>query len=222
MEILTNAWSSSLPYIFLSLLIVAIIFTVAFMQKQLYKLLLKIAVEIRGLFSNSELHAINEGNRATKVITLLSLLLSSLFSIFIVCFMVGTIMIYAVSETLAVFELSLFSSFVKVVLEWILLIISAILLIFAGIYASKFTSHYINKANLSHARLYAQFTSLLLIILTLGLSLNYMNSAISIANLSLIMISASAGISLLLPAFKYIHSKNRNTRKSYKLNFHRR
>ncbi|MEJ2052482.1 MAG: hypothetical protein P8X42_01065 [Calditrichaceae bacterium] len=118
------------------------------------------------------------------------------------CFVIGTIMIYAVSEALAIFEISLFSSFFKIMYEWILLLISSILLIFTGIYASKFISFYINKTKFPHAQLMAQFISAIMIMASMGLSISYMNSAVSIVNLSLIMISVSTGIALILPVLK--------------------
>jgi hypothetical protein len=114
-------------------------------------------------------------------------------------------MLYAVSETLAIFEISILPSFFKIAFEWILLVISSVLLIFAGIYASKLLSYYIHKFHIPYAHLMAQFSSAILLFFSVFISFRNIGSATSIVNFSLLIVSSTLLIALISPIIKWNH-----------------
>lgn len=209
MDFLLNAWIITAPIIFLAVLIISIYFLARFSQRQSNRLFLKIASEIKTLFMDQPpLQKSSNDNDPSKVVTYTSQALSSLISLFIVSFIIGSIMLYAVSQILSILEISILPSFFKIVFEWILLVISAILLIFAGIYASKLLSYYIYKLRIPRAHLIAQITSGILLFLSVFISFRNMGSATSIVNFSLLIVSASLLIALISPIMKWHHVKS--------------
>ncbi|MEJ2543845.1 MAG: hypothetical protein P8Y99_07235 [Calditrichaceae bacterium] len=143
MDFLLNAWTITAPIIFLAVLLILTYLLARFSQKQSNRLFLKIAAEIKSLFTDQmPLRKSSIENDPSKLVSYTSLALSSLTSLFVVSFIIGSIMLYAVSQILSILEISILPSFFNIVFEWILLVISAILLIFAGIYASKLLSYY--------------------------------------------------------------------------------
>ena len=215
MDFLSNAWTFAAPVIFLVVLLISIYFLARFSQKQCNRLFLKIATEVKGLFVNQvPMTRSTIENSHPRLISYTSLALSSLFSLFIVSFIIGSIMLYAVSEVLSIFEISILPSFFKMIFEWILLVVSAFLLIFAGIYASKLLSYYIYKLHIPHAHLVAQFSSAVLLFLSVFISFRNMGSATSIVNFSLLIVSASLLIALISPIVKWNHIKSNHKSKA--------
>lgn len=215
MEFLIKAWTIGAPIFSLIVLVVFIIFVIFFSQKQCNRLFLKIYTEIKDLFLNeSPLGKRIIHDDQSKILKYTTFVLSSLLSIFVACFIIGSIMLYAVSEVLSVLGISILSSFFNIAFEWIMLIISAILLVFAGIYASKLLSYYIHKLNIPHAHHLAQFTSAVLLIISVFISFSHMGSATSIFNLSFLIVSTSLIIALILPVIKINHSRSEHKRKA--------
>ena len=215
MEFLIKAWTIGAPIFFLIALVFSIVFIIRFSQKQCYRLFLKIYAEVKDLFVNKTplgKQVINEDQ--SKMLNYTSFVLSNLLSIFVVCFIVGSIMLYAVSEVLSVLGISILPSFFNIAFEWTMLILSAILLVFAGIYASKLLSYYIHKLNIPHAHHLAQFSSAALLILSIFLSFRHMGSATNIVNFSFLIVSASLLIALVSPVIKWSHSKTGQKRKA--------
>ena len=209
MDFLLNAWTITAPILFLAVLLILTYILARFSQKQSNRLFLKIAVEIKTLFTDQKpLHKSGNENDPSKLVSYTSLALSSLISLFVVSFIIGSIMLYAVSQILSILEISILPSFFKIVFEWILLVLSAILLIFAGIYASKLLSYYVYKLRIPHAHLIAQITSGVLLFLSVFISFRNMGSATSIVNFSLLIVSASLLIALISPIIKWHHAKS--------------
>jgi hypothetical protein len=215
MEFLIKAWTVGSPIIFIIFLIISALYIARFSQKQCNRLFNKIYVEIKDLFTNKNPfgNQVIEGVQS-KIFYYTTFVLSSLLSIFIVCFIIGSFMLYAVSEVLSVIGVSILPSFLNIAFEWTMLIISAILLVFAGIYASKLLSYYIHKLNIPHAHQLAQVSSTILLILAVFISLRHMGSATSIFNLSFLIVSASLLIALVLPVVKLNHEKSDHKRKA--------
>ena len=214
MDFLINAWTITAPIIFLIVLLILIYLLARFSQKQSNRLFLKIASEIKTLFADQPpIQKSKVENDPSKLVIYTSRALSSLISLFVVSFIIGSIMLYAVSQLLSILEISILPSFFMIVFEWILLVISAILLIFAGIYASKLLSYYIYKLHISHAHLIAQITSGILLFLSVFISFRNMGSATSIVNFSLLIVSASLLIALISPIMKWHHVKAKHKSK---------
>ncbi len=215
MKFLFDAWTIVAPVIYLAVLLISIYFLALFSQKQSNRLFLKIAREVKGLFDDQvPLKKTTKENDPSKLVSYTSLALSSLFSFFLVCLVIGSIMLYAVSETLSIFEISLLPIFFKMIFEWILLVISAILLIFAGIYASKLLSYYIHKLHIPHTHLIAQMSSVILLFFSVFISFRNMGSASSIVNFSMLIVSASLLIALISPIVKLNHLKSTHKSKA--------
>lgn len=215
MNLFIDAWTISAPVIFLLALIISIYFLARFSQKQSNRLFLKIAREVKGLFNNQvPLKKATNEDDPSKLVSYTSLALSSLFSFLLVCLVIGSIMLYAVSEILTVFEITFLPSFFKILFEWILLIISSILLIFAGIYASKLLSYFIYKLHIPHAHLIAQLSSAILLFFSVFFSFRNMDSANSIVNFSILIVSVSLLIALISPIVKLNHLKSNHKSKA--------
>jgi hypothetical protein len=215
MDFLSNTWTIGAPIICFAMLLILIYYLVRFSQRQSNRLFLKIAREIKGLFDDQMcLKKTKREKDPSKLVSYTSLALSSLLSLFLVCLVIGSIMLYAVSEILSIFEISLLPSFFKMIFEWILLVISAILLIFAGIYASKLLSYYIYKLHIPHAHLIAQISSAILLFLSVFISFRNMGSASSIMNFSMLIVSASLLIALISPIVKLNHLKSNQKSKA--------
>jgi len=215
MDFLNNAWSISAPVICLAALLISIFFLALFSQKQSNRLFLKIAIEIKDLFVNPmPIRRTTADNNQSKLVSYTSFVLSSLLSLFIVSFLFGSIMLYAVSEIFSIFEISILPGFFKMLFEWILLVISAFLLIFAGIYASKLFSYFIYKLQIPHAHLITQFSSAILLLLSVFISFRNMGSAGSILTFSLLIVSASLLMALISPIVKLNRIKSNHKSKA--------
>ncbi|HEM49319.1 MAG TPA: hypothetical protein ENO27_03815 [Caldithrix sp.] len=215
MDFLLNAWTISAPIIFIVVLLISIYFLARFTQRQSNRLFLKMASEIRALFVEQvSANKSTVKNNPHKLLSYTSLALSSLISLFIVGFILGFIMLYAVSQILSFFELSILPSFFKMIFEWFLLVTSSVLLIFAGIYASKLLSYYIYKIQIPHAHLIVQITSSILLFLSVFISFRNMDSASSIVNFSLLIVTASLLIALISPIMKWHHVKSNHKSKA--------
>ena len=215
MEFVINALSTTAPLMFFILLVISIFGLVRISQKQCNRILLKVCTDIRDLFKYRGSFDISMRKEdPPRIMTYASFTLSSLFSLFIAFSILGSIMLYAISETFAVFDLTLLPSFFSITFDWTILVISAILLIFAGIFACKLSSYYIHKSSLPHAHLLAQILSAVILILSLFLSFNSIGSASDFFKFSLLIVSTSALIALVSPVLKWNQIKSKRKSKT--------
>jgi len=197
-----SVWNSITPILFAAVLILEVIFTIRITQKMCRKILIKISNELKSLYKGNGMPLAKSEQGCSSFIQYTSTFIGGFLGIVITGFLIGAFMIFSVSSLFSNLNLSIFPSFINSIFEWIILFLSAILLFFMGLYASRLISYYLHKLPSPHAHTYAQCSSLGLLGIFIFMSFSKIGSAIQFINLSFLIVTISVLVALLLPFFK--------------------